>query len=240
MAGVGSRVRFPGEIFVMMLATRTDQARLNMIEQQIRPWDVLDPRVLNLLAALPREDFAPEAYKALAFCDLEIPLTDDPDGPRMMRPNLEGRILQALAPEPGEQVLEIGTGSGYLSACLARLGGRVTTVEIDAVLAEAARERLRAHGIRNAHVQTGDAREGWGAGERYGAVAVTGAMYELTDAYRELLAVGGRMFVIVGVHPSMEAQWVIRTAERQWRIESLFETDIAYLEGLGPRPRFTF
>ena len=218
----------------------TDQARFNMIEQQIRPWDVLDPHVLNLLAALPREDFVPETHRALAFCDLEIPLTDDPDGPRMMKPNLEGRILQTLSPEPGEDVLEIGAGSGYLTACLAQLGGRVTTVEIDPTLAETAHDRLRARGIRNVTVQTGDARHGWGNGKRYDVIAVTGAGYELTPAYKDMIAVGGRMFIITGTHPNMEAQRITRPSENQWRSESLFETDLAYLRGMEPQPRFRF
>ena len=224
----------------MLASHPTEQARFNMIEQQIRPWDVLDPRVLNLLAALPREDFVPAAHRALAFCDLELPLTDAPDGPRMMKPNLEGRLLQVLAPQPDERVLEIGTGSGYLTACLARLAGRVDSVEIDADLAEAARARLQAHGVHNVNLHIGDARHGWGGGERYHVIAVTGATAELPAAYQDLLAVGGRMFIITGAHPTMTAQRVVRIAEDQWRVESLFETELAYLQGLAPQPRFTF
>ncbi|MGB0722383.1 MAG: protein-L-isoaspartate O-methyltransferase family protein [Gammaproteobacteria bacterium] len=220
-----------------MVEMNVDQARYNMIEQQIRPWDVLDADILKLLAETPREDFVPEEYKALAFSDLKIPLNDSAV---MMNPNVEGRILQTLEVKPSDKALEIGTGSGFLTACLAHLASHVTSVEIDPELADSARARLQAHGINNATIECGDARGGWGDGERFDVIAVTGAIAEMTLNYREMIAVGGRMFVIMGSGDILEACLVTRIAETQWHTESLFETHIPYLKGMEPAATFEF
>ncbi|MGB0712804.1 MAG: protein-L-isoaspartate O-methyltransferase family protein [Gammaproteobacteria bacterium] len=221
-----------------MVELNLDQARYNMIEQQIRPWDVLDAGILKLLAETPREEFVPEAHRALAFSDLKIPLKEG--GVVMMNPNVEGRILQALQIQPTDKALEIGTGSGFLTACLAHLASHVTSVEIDPELADAARARLQAHGINNATVECGDARSGWGDGERFDVIAVTGAIAEMTLNYREMIAVGGRMFAIMGQGDVLEACLVTRVAETQWHTESLFETHIPYLKGMEPASSFEF
>ena len=210
------------------------KARENMVEQQVRPWDVLDARVLETIATLPREAFVPEALRALAYADTALPLGH---GEAMMKPVLEGRALQALLPQAEESVLEIGTGSGYLTACLARLAREVVSIERHADLAEAARARLTAQGIGNARVETADALA-WDNTQQFDAICVCGAVETLPARFLEWLKPGGRLFVVQGRSPAMEATLVRRDVNGS-RAESLFETDLPYLAGTAPQPEFT-
>jgi protein-L-isoaspartate(D-aspartate) O-methyltransferase len=194
-----------------------------MIEQQIRPWDVLDYRVLEVLKDIPREAFVPVAHRALAFSDISIPLGH---GEYMMPPRLEGRMLQALAIQPGERCLEIGTGSGFVTACLARLGGPVTSVDLHADFTDQARDRLAAQGIGNVELAVRDAARGWDGRERFDVIAVTGSLPQLHEGFHESLNIGGRLFLVVGEPPIMEALLVTRISEREWTTESLFETSL--------------
>jgi protein-L-isoaspartate(D-aspartate) O-methyltransferase len=214
-----------------------ERARFNMIEQQVRPWEVLDPRVLEVMAEVRREDFVPPQYRKLAFADLAIPLAH---GELMMRPVVEGRLLQALAVNPGDEVLEIGTGSGYLSACLARLGRQVWSVERHADLAERARARIAAAGIRNCQVEVGDLSAGWQPGRRFDAIAVGAAVTEVPPAWLQWLKPGGRLFVVRGQPPVMEAVLMTRDAAEHTDVRSLFETDLPYLYGFEPHAEFRF
>jgi Protein-L-isoaspartate carboxylmethyltransferase len=209
------------------------QARENMVEQQVRPWDVLDLRVLEVIARTPREAFVDAAYRELAYADLSLPIGE---GEFMMKPVIEGRALQALLVQPHERVLEIGTGSGYLTACLAQLAARVYSLEIRPALADKASRRLAESGHANATVETADALA-WQAGERYDAICVTGAVAEIPPRFKEWLAPGGRLFVIHGLSPVMEAA-LLREDVNGMRTESLFETDLPYLAGGAPAPRF--
>ena len=213
-----------------------DQARFNMIEQQIRPWDVLDQRVLDVLTSVPREAFVPERYRSLAFADVRIPLGH---GQVMMNPNVEGRMLQALNLRPTDDVLEVGTGSGFITACLARLSARVTSVDIVEPLVAEASKRLRNHNLRNVGLATGNAVAGWGD-RHYDVVAITGSVPRLADSWREQLKPGGRLFVIRGKAPIMEAILVTRRSEREWVEESLFETELPPLLESVQAPRFEF
>lgn len=210
------------------------RARETMVEQQIRPWEVLDVRVLDTLAQLPREAFVPEALRALAYADTELPIGH---GERMFKPVLEGRTLQALGVQTHESVLEIGTGSGYMAACLARLGREVVSLERHADLAETARARLAAQGIGNVSVLTADAFQ-WTPGRTFDVICVTGAVAEIPARFCEWLASGGRMFVVRGRSPVMEAA-LVHPGVNGLRIESLFETDLPYLAGGEPAPVFT-
>ena len=200
-----------------------EQARFNMIEQQVRPWDVLDQRVLDVMSATPREDFVPERYRSLAFADTNIPLGHDQV---MMAPKTEGRLLQVLDVQAGDSVLEIGTGSGYLTACLSRLGNHVTSVEIFPEFREAAAAKLAAHGFRNVTLRDADAANGIGSDTRYDVIAVTGSLPLLHRQFHDNLSVGGRLFVIAGMPPVMEALLITRIDERNWSRESLFETSL--------------
>jgi len=200
-----------------------EQARFNMIEQQVRPWDVLDQRVLDVMSATPREDFVPERYRSLAFADINIPLGHDQV---MMAPKTEGRLLQVLDVQAGDSVLEIGTGSGYLTACLSRLGNHVTSVEIFPEFREAAAAKLAAHGFRNVTLRDADAANGIGSDTRYDVIAVTGSLPLLHRQFHDNLSVGGRLFVITGMPPVMEALLITRIDERNWSRESLFETSL--------------
>lgn len=219
-----------------MTAFNLELARHNMIEQQIRPWDVLDQRVLDILAAMPREAFVPERYQALAFSDVAIPLGH---GESMMKPNVEGRLLQALAVQPTDHVLEVGTGSGYVTACLGRLATQVVSVDIVREFTETAREKLKAHGLNHIVLHTGDAAQGWGE-QRYDVIAVTGSVAAVTDRWRESLRLGGRLFIVAGQSPAMEALLITRLGEREWMQESLFETDLAPLRNAEPVKSFVF
>ena len=211
------------------------KARELMVEQQVRPWDVLDARVLETIATVPREAFVPEALRALAYADTALPLGH---GEFMMKPVLEGRALQALLPQADESVLEIGTGSGYLTACLARLAREVVSIERHADLAEAARARLAAQGIGNARVDTADA-FAWDNTQQFDAICITAAVETLPPRFLEWLKPGGRLFVVQGRSPAMDATLVHRDVNGS-RTESLFETDLPYLAGAAPQPAFTF
>ena len=200
-----------------------EQARFNMIEQQIRPWDVLDPQVLQTMQQVPREAFVPESYQSLAFADTNIPLGHEQV---MMTPNVEGRLLQALAIQPDDSVLEIGTGSGYLTACLARLGRHVTSIDIFPELVQAAADKLVTHGIDNVDLQCGDALQDLDPGLRYDVIAVTGSLPVLAQEFHRNLENGGRLFIITGRLPIMEACLITRINENNWSSESLFETCI--------------
>lgn len=212
------------------------QARENMVEQQVRPWDVLDARVLETLATLPREAFVADAHRALAYADLELPLGHDQV---MAKPVIEGRTLQALKPQADEDVLEIGTGSGYLTACLAHLAREVVSLEIHPDLADAARARLDAAGLgSNVRIEAVDALA-WDTDRRFDVICVTGAVAPLPSRFLQWLRPGGRLFVVQGVSPAMEA--VLHVADVNGaRIESLFETDLPYLVGAAPAPQFVF
>lgn len=215
------------------------KARELMVEQQVRPWDVLDPRVLDVLATLPREAFVADAHKNLAYADLALPLAH---GEFMMKPVLEGRTLQSLAVEPTDDVLEIGTGSGYLTACLGRLAREVVSLEIHPDLAAAARERLAAQTILNAQVVDADALD-YSTDRRFNAICVTGAVAQIPAQWLQWLQPGGRLFVVRGRSPAMEAVLVgggERNQVNASRIQSLFETDLAYLQGAAPAPAFEF
>ena len=206
-------------------------ARELMVEQQIRPWDVLEIRVLDVLARLPREAFVAESHKALAYADIELPLGF---GQKMMKPVIEGRTLQALDLQPTDEVLEIGTGSGFLSACMGELAREVLSLEIQPELATGARARLDAAGLgNNVRIETADALT-WETERRFDAICVTAAVDTIPSRFTQWLRPGGRLFVIRGQSPVMEAVLV----KADGSTESLFETDIDYLRGAAPAPQF--
>ena len=214
------------------------RARELMVEQQVRPWDVLDMSVLGVVGRLPREAFVPEAQRALAYADLELPLGH---GVRMMKPVVEGRMLQALQLQPGDSVLEVGTGSGYVTACLAALAREVVSIEIVPELAAAARARLDATGLgTNVRIETGDALQ-YEPSRQFDAVCVTGAVADLPARFLSWLRPGGRLFVVRGQAPVMEA---VRLGGSEGvnagAAESLFETELDYLQGAKPVPQFSF
>lgn len=209
-----------------MPETYFEQARFNMIEQQIRPWDVLDQQVLDVMSRVSREDFVPERYRKLAFADVAIPIGHDQF---MMHPVLEGRLLQALAIKKSDRVLEVGTGSAFLTACLGNLAASVVSVEIATEFIDSARGKLKHAGIRNFTVHAGDACDGWGEGS-YDAIALTGSLDTLNEGWKKQLNVGGRLFVVLGNSPVMEAILITRMGEHDWTQESLFETDLPRLQ----------
>lgn len=217
------------------MLTDAERARHNMIENQVRPWEVLDPRVLEVLSAVHREHFVPERHRDFAFADVSLPLGH---GEVMMKPGVEGRTLQALDLDPSARVLEIGTGSGFLSACLARLAREVVSVEIRADFAEAARARIATSGAANVRVETADAVRDFDTGERFDAVVVTGAVYSLPDRFRAWVAPRGRLFAIVGESPAMQAMLYTRGDDAHWSEESLFDTDLPYLTNAAPPRHF--
>jgi protein-L-isoaspartate(D-aspartate) O-methyltransferase len=222
------------------MTSPTDTARFNMIEQQVRPWNVLDERVLKVLSELPREAFVPDAYQALAYADLDIPIGRSTC---MLAPKVVGRMLQALQVREGDKVLEIGPGTGYVTACLARLGGRIIGVEIDPALAGGARERIEAMHLRRVDVRVGDAMAGPVDGGPFDVIAVTGSLptEEPVSMLTQQLAPGGRLFVIVGEDPVMEARLETRVGPgSDLRREELFETSVPALENVPQPERFVF
>ena len=211
-----------------------EQARFAMIEQQIRPWEVLDPRVLEALSAVHREDFVPAAQRQLAFADLALPLAH---GEVMMKPVVEGRLLQILDLTPGDEVLEIGTGSGYLTACLSLLAREVVSIDRHADFVTDARAKLEASGARNVRIDVADALS-WQPGRQFDAIAVTAAVATIPSIFIDWLKPGGRMFIVRGQSPAQEALRLTRRGEAVHE-ECLFETDIPYLQGAAPVPHFT-
>lgn len=211
------------------------KARETMVEQQIRPWDVLDGRVLDVLVRMPREAFVADRHRALAYADMELPIGH---GQTMFKPVLEGRALQALELQGGEAVLEIGAGSGFLAACLGALAREVTSVERHADLAEAAGDRLRVQGLGNVSVVAADA-FAWEPGRQFDAICVSGAVDAVPSRFLEWLRPGGRMFVVRGRAPAMEAV-LLHNDVNGLRYESLFETDLPYLAGAEPAAEFKF
>ena len=209
-----------------------ERARFNMVEQQIRPWDVYDAKVLDALFAVRRELFVPTVHRALALSDLEIPLiVQSVDTHQtMLAPKLEAKLAGALFLKPDDCVLEIGTGSGYQAALLARLAREVTSVEIDPRLVAFAQDNLRQNHIDNVKVETGDASNGWGTTE-YDAILVTGSLPSVPDGLKYQLRVGGCMVVIVGTQPVMTAYRVTRITAASFETVSLFETVIKPLTG---------
>jgi protein-L-isoaspartate(D-aspartate) O-methyltransferase len=214
-----------------------EQARFNMIEQQIRPWNVLDQKVLNLLTEVKREEYVPETYRTLAFVDMEIPLGHDEV---MLSPKLEARMLQELGLKPTDKVLEVGTGSGYLTALLARQAAHVYSVEIVPELKLSAEKKLQAHDINNVTLETGDAARGWDSHGPYDAIVLTGSVPVLPEAFLKSLKVGGRLFAIMGDAPAMEAKLITRVAEGAYNTADLFETSISLLKNAVQPERFVF
>ncbi len=213
-----------------------EQARFNMVEQQVRTWAVLDQGVLDLLFVVHREDFVPPACRALAFADLEIPLGD---GERMWTPKMEARVLQELDLKPGESVLEIGTGSGYLTALLSRRAREVLSVEINPRLQAEARAHLNAAGVHNVRLERGDGARGWGS-DSYDAIVLTGSTPVLPDSWTNQLRPGGRLFAVVGDAPVMTARLTRWTGPDALTHEDLFETVLAPLRNAPQPARFVF
>jgi len=214
-----------------------EQARFNMIEQQIRPWNVLDQEVLDLLHVVKREQFVPVAYQNLAFADVEIPL---PGGDAMLAPKFEARILQDVGVRKHETVLEIGTGSGYMAALLAHRAAKVTTVEINPDNAALAKKNLTNAGIHNVTVETGNGATGWDKGAPYDVIVISGALEVLPESILQQLKVGGRVAAIVGQAPAMEASIITRTGENAYSKINLFETNVRYLSGAPVPSHFQF
>jgi len=215
---------------------KIEAARRQMIDQQVRTWAVLDPRVLETLAAVPREHFVAEAYRGVAFADTAIPIGH---GEFMLQPKIEGRILQALGLERGERALEIGTGTGFFAACIEHLTGDVESIEIHAGLADGAARALEQLGVTRVRVACADAMNR-GFDPHYQAIAVTGSLPVYDPRFERALAVGGRLFVVVGSPPVMQARLVTRTAIDAWFSETLFETCIEPLRNAMPAARFHF
>lgn len=218
------------------IAMNIERAREQMIEQQVRAWDVLDERVLQAMREIRREQFAPERYRDVAFADSPIPL---PHGQWMLPASIHGRILQALAIGAEDMVLEIGAGTGYLSACLGKLAARVRSLEIFADLADQARAGLHSAAVNNVAVEVADATQ-FEEQSAYDAIAVTGSLPLYDERFQRALKIGGRLFVIVGQAPVMEAWKVTRVGDREWQRESLFETVVEPLINASRPPAFVF
>ncbi len=219
-----------------------EQARTNMVEQQIRTWEVLDQDVLDLLYVVPREEFVPQQHRALAFSDMQIPLAipGARPGERMWEPKLEARIVQELSVHKTDRVLEVGTGSGYLTALLAHRAAQVVSVEIDPKLAEFGRGNLESHGVDNVVLEVGDAARGWPKHAPYQVIVLTGSTPVLPSAFLAQLDVGGRLFAVVGEPPVMKARLVTCTAPGAYNPIDLFETVLAPLANCERPSRFRF
>jgi protein-L-isoaspartate(D-aspartate) O-methyltransferase len=214
-----------------------EQARFNMIEQQIRPWEVLDPGVLSLLAVVKREDFVPAAYRSMAFMDTEIPL---PEGQCMLAPRVEARLLQELQLQRHESVLEIGAGSGFMAALLAHRSRQVATLEISPTLARMAKDNLRGAAVMNATVICADGSQGLSGEAPFDAIVLSGSVAAVPQALLEQLKVGGRLVAIVGDEPAMRAQLFTRADGNSWSHTDLFETVAPRLRGFPETNRFSF
>ncbi|HOW48002.1 MAG TPA: protein-L-isoaspartate O-methyltransferase [Rubrivivax sp.] len=214
-----------------------EQMRFNMIEQQIRPWDVLDPQVLALLAQVRREDFVPEACRTLAFVDMELPL---PEGQCMLAPKVEARMLQELQLRPSDSVLEIGAGSGYMAALLAHKALRVISLEIRPVLARLAAANLERAAVGTAGVRCADGAAGLPTEAPFDAIVLSGSVADVPRHLLEQLTIGGRLMAIVGTGPVMRARLYTRAGEAEWSQADLFDTVAPRLDGFAEHPRFVF
>lgn len=218
-----------------------DIARFNMIEQQIRPWDVLDGQVLSLLSVVKREDFVPMAHKALAFVDMEVPLSaSSKDGQVMLAPRVEARFLQDAAIQATDKVLEIGTGSGYMAALVAKQAASVLSLEIDAGLAQQARTNLQAAGITNVEVRQVDGSQGAPADGPFDVIFLSGSVPEVPQALLNQLKTGGRLLAVVGEDPVMRASVITRTGDQQWQTSEPWDTLAPRLQGFPEHNRFSF
>jgi protein-L-isoaspartate(D-aspartate) O-methyltransferase len=213
----------------------TDMARRQMVEQQIRAWDVFDASILELLKDLPREQFVPAHFQSTAFADAELPIGH---GQSMMTPTVEGRVLQALTPQQTDDVLEIGTGSGFLTACLARLSNSVTSIDIYDDFLSSAAGKLEDTGIANVDLQLMDATQQLPEGQ-FDVIAITGSIAQFDPRYVAILKPGGRLFVVVGEAPVMDA-CLVTPAENGWTVDTVFETELAPLVNANLPPRFLF
>ena len=214
-----------------------EQARQNMVEQQIRTWEVLDQDVLDLLYAVPREEFVPATYRNLAFSDMEVPIGE---GERMWAPKIEARVLQELAVQRTERVLEVGTGSGYFTALLAHRAAHVYSVEIRPVLAEFGRSNLERHGKDNVTLEVGDGARGFPKWAPYDVIVLTGSTPVLPQSLLDSLAPGGRLFAVIGDAPVMTAKIFTCAAPGAFRTTGIFETVLAPLVNCAQPPRFRF
>lgn len=220
-----------------MSLQNVEQARMNMVEQQIRPWNVEDPSVLELLASVRREDFVPLAHKALAFADLEIPL---PGGQTMLPPRLQARMLQDLALRPTDKVLEIGTGSGYTAALMARQAQRVLSLEINPEIAAIARANLQKANVTNVEVRVADGAAGAAADAPFDAILLGGSVSEVPQALLAQLNEGGRLVAIVGVEPIMHAALIERTGPTHYKTTSKWDSNASRLLNFPEPPAFKF
>jgi protein-L-isoaspartate(D-aspartate) O-methyltransferase len=220
-----------------VIDAKNETSRFNMIEQQIRTWEVLDPTVLQLLHDVPREHFVPKAYQGLAFADLEIPIGH---GAKMLSPKLEGRMVQALGLEKTDRVLHVGTGTGYLTALLAKLSKHVISVEIEPELKKLAEQNLLSEGIVNVTLEVGDASYGWADQAPYDVIVFGGSSPVEPEGVREQLVVGGRMLIVVGEAPVMRATLIHRVSETGFREDVLFETCIDELKNAAQAQAFSF
>jgi protein-L-isoaspartate(D-aspartate) O-methyltransferase len=214
-----------------------NQARFNMIEQQIRPWEVLDPQVLELLSVVRREDFVPLAHQALAFVDMEIPLGN---GQVMLAPRVQARLLQELALQKTDKVLEVGTGSGFMAALLAHQAASVLSLEVDAGLAAQAQKNLYKAGVNNVTVRNADGSQGAAADGPFDAILLSGSVAEVPQALLAQLKVGGRLIAIVGDEPMMRATVVTRTSDSAFTTAQPWDVNAARLAGFAEPSRFAF
>ena len=214
-----------------------ETAKFNMVEQQIRPWNVLDRRILDTVMAVSRERFVPQSLRSMAFTDMNLPIGFNQV---MMQPKVEARLLQALQPKPSESALEVGTGTGYMAALLAHMVDHVQTVEIRSQLADSAKRNLKDNGIANAEIVEGDGSDGWDAGFAPDCIVISGSMPKLPDSYRTALAIGGRLVAIVGREPIMNAVLVERISETAWNTVSMFETHLPPLDNVPNEIPFDF
>jgi protein-L-isoaspartate(D-aspartate) O-methyltransferase len=228
-------------MIIIRVPMNLEQARINMVEQQIRTWEVLDQDVLDLLYVVPREEFVPQKHRELAFSDMEIPIEEGVKaGERMWQPKMEARVLQELDVRKTDRVLEVGTGSGYFTALLSHRAAQVVSVEIKPALAAFGRANLERHGTDNVTLEIGDAARGWAAHAPYDVIVLTGSTPLLPPSLLEQLAPGGRLFAVVGEAPAMSARLVLSFEAGALRSSTLFETVIAPLVNAERPSRFRF
>lgn len=219
------------------MQSHLEQCRQNMVEQQVRPWDVLDDKVLNILQAVPRDLYVPTQYKGLSYADTAIPLNETEC---MMHPIIEGRLLQLLDIQPGDRVLEIGTGSGYLTACLAQLAAHVDSIEIDETLASKAAQTLQQQDISNISLSCADGLDMTESTQKYDVIVLCGAVSEIPDSLKQALNSNGRMFAVDGQAPAMQAHLISRTDDNNWADEVIFETVLNPLQNGVKKADFDF